>query len=130
MKRINPFYLLIVSVILFILSIGILQSAKSNMKGAVDDFTTQQKLIEQFSKTQGLWFNEKKLLDTLKQIISLSGIKNVKQEIGKQFITIEFEEKSLKKIEKFVNSLLNSHIIIEELIITDEKVRVKVRDFS
>jgi len=130
MNKINSSYLLVVITVLFIFSTIVMYNGKSNMQGAVGEYNTQKKIVDQFSKTHKMWFNEKKLLDTLKQIISISGIKNVKQEMGQRFIVIHFQEKSLKKIEKFVNSILNNHIIIEELLITNDSVKIKVRDFS
>ncbi|MEA3352810.1 MAG: hypothetical protein U9Q33_03195 [Campylobacterota bacterium] len=125
MRKVSASTYLLLSIVLFLLSLIFLKSTTFELQKTNDSFNSFVQNGKVYDNLKKNWSKESTQKD-LEKIISGLKIKDLSKKVTGKKIYISFEDKSLKKIDKFLNKVLNSHFKIISLNITDDTLQIEV----
>lgn len=127
MKRISPLTILLISFALLLGSLIVQKKSKIEINESLYNVSSFNDIASDYKALNKDWNKKEKTKSVVEKIIKVSGIKNVTKKTNKGSLSITFNEKSISKIEKFVNRVLNESLIIKKLVITKESVEMEIK---
>lgn len=126
MNKINPFYILLLSAIIFVYSIFALQNGYSDLSIASKENKEFTNIANRYNGLQKVWGDNKATLKKIENIIKQSNIKNANIVSNDKTIKIEIKNTSLKSIDKFINKLFNESIEVLNFSLTKKSLDIEV----
>lgn len=127
MKRISPLTILLISFALLLGSLIVQKKSKIEINESLYNVSSFNDIASDYKALNKDWNKKEKTKSVVEKIIKVSGIKNVTKKTNKGSLSISFNEKSISKVEKFVNRVLNESLIIKKLVITKESVEMEIK---
>ena len=125
MNKINPSYLFLVTLVIMLFSIVQLDKTYSVLKVNQQEDIQYLKLANKYKKLKTTWANN----TTKKNIISIVKIlhiKNITIDERDNILKIQLKNSNSLIIDKLLNKLLNSAIIINNFKITNNSLKMEV----
>ncbi|MEA2050802.1 MAG: hypothetical protein U9O56_08740 [Campylobacterota bacterium] len=126
MKKINPFTILFLSIVIFLSSVVYLNKSYINLKNRQSDLINFKKISNKYQNLKSISKNKKETIAFIEKSIINSGIKNVDKKINTKRAIVNIKDTKLKKIDKFVNKILNEQLNIIKLKIDSNSVELVV----
>jgi hypothetical protein len=126
MKNINPIFLLITSIFVVLISIYGHTTYKNNLEKQETKYNEFKKMALEYHDLKNTWVNldaQRKLLEKIIKSLQLNNAK-IKQEAHE--ITVSINTNNIKKIDSFINKLLNTQLNIKYLNVTNKSISIKV----
>lgn len=127
MKKLNidPLFLLLSSIVLFVLSIYILNTTYSKKTKSFDEFKNNSVIIKKYNNLKNTWAKKDIQVKKINQLIKRLNIKNanITQNANKIKVKIKSD---INKIDRFTNKLLNEKLNITKLKITKDELSFEV----
>jgi len=126
MNKINPFYVLIFSVLLFLYSIINLNSVSS--KFVLKKETTKKYILlaERYNNLQKTWGKENKTIKLINKIIKSTHIQNANINKLNKIVKIRIKDTTIEVLDKFFNKILNEHLIINKFTLTKSELTMEI----
>lgn len=117
MNKLNPLYILILIITIFIISFVKLNDIKKDYDVLNREATTFKQKAKSFKEYKQTWFNKKRVTKKIDNIIKSSTFK--KEKILKtqtsNMIRVKIESLNPRILNKFLNRVLNEKLIIRKL---------------
>ncbi|WP_044417267.1 hypothetical protein [Halarcobacter anaerophilus] len=128
MSRINPFYLITLFLLLFILSLFSLNKEKESLKNIENEKKELFKLSQEYKDYKNSWFDKKQIEQRVSRIIKSITFKDEKilTSQTKNIIKIKIESQNEKILEKFLKKVLNEKFIIKKLEVKKESMYFEI----
>lgn len=128
MSRINPFYLITLFLLLFILSLFSLNKEKESLKNIENEKKELYKLSQEYKDYKNSWFDKKQIEQRVSRIIKSITFKDEKilTSQTKNIIKIKIESQNEKILEKFLKRVLNEKFIIKKLEVKKESMYFEI----
>jgi len=122
---IDPLFLLVSSLFIFLLSLYILSNTKNQKIQSYNEFNKNAKTINQYSSLKSSWIDKKIQLEKINKLIKVLHIKNAKIIQNSNKITVEIKS-NINTLHRFLNKLLNEKLNIVKLKISKDTLRFEV----
>jgi len=122
---IDPLFLLVSSLFIFLLSLYILSNTKNQKIQSYNEFNKNAKTINQYSSLKLSWIDKKIQLEKINKLIKVLHIKNAKIIQNSNKITVEIKS-NINTLHRFLNKLLNEKLNIVKLKISKDTLRFEV----
>jgi len=126
MKRISHINLLLLSFLVFLVSIFFLLESKKELKTSFKNYNEINLLSTEYKNQKLKWINPKGIDKKLNTIIKRLKLKNITMKKNKNAIDITLKRTSIKQIDKFLNKILNESLIINRLDITKNTLEIQI----
>ena len=122
---IDPLFLLVSSLFIFLLSLYILSNTKNQKIQSYNEFNKNAKTINQYSSLKSSWIDKKIQLEKINKLIKVLHIKNAKIIQNSNKITVEIKS-NINTLHRFLNKLLNEKLNIVKLKISKDTLMFEV----
>ena len=122
---IDPLFLLVSSLFIFLLSLYILSNTKNQKIQSYKEFNKNAITINQYSSLKSSWINKKIQVDKINKLIKILHIKNAKIIQNSNKVTIEIKS-NINILHRFLNKLLNEKLNIVKLKISKDTLMFEV----
>jgi len=122
---IDPLFLLVSSLFIFLLSIYILSNTKDQKIQSYNEFNKNIGIINQYSSLKSSWIDKKIQLKKVNKLIKVLHIKNAKIIQNSNKITVEIKS-NINTLHRFLNKLLNEKLNIVKLKISKDTLKFEV----
>ncbi len=126
MNRLTPSTILLVAIAILLGSLLLLQKTNKDLILEQKRYIQYKEISSQYTALQTSWGKLTKADKKIDKIIKIVGIQNLTKELKNKKIYVEFKSKSLSKIDKFVNKILNTNLKISQLKISKDSVSMEV----
>jgi hypothetical protein len=128
MKRLNPLYLVLLSVSIFLLSLFLLRQEKELVNKQQKEYELLSLKSKEYMNLKSTWDNEEYVLKTLDFILSNKSFKNkrVLRVRVNNTIKIKLESKDPMALNKFLNMVLNKKLNIKKLSLNKTYISLEV----
>ncbi|WP_321314842.1 hypothetical protein [Halarcobacter sp.] len=128
MNKINPIYILAFVVVVFLISISILNNKENEFKNLnkyVIDLNTKGKI---FSEYKNNWFNKTAIINKVDRIIKNTAYKNEKilKTQTNSLVRIKFESNNTKLLNSFLNRVLNEKFLLKKIDIEKTSIYLEI----
>jgi hypothetical protein len=125
-KKIDPLYILVFTILLFVLSIILFNNSKKELNSSQLELENVSKKGLDYYNLKNNWQNRNNTIKIIDNIIQVVKLKQIDKKILKKKIKIKFKSNSSKKIDKFINKILNQKLNILKLDINKNSVDLEV----
>ena len=122
---INPLFLLLSSVLIFLISIISLNSSSIKKEKEINLLMENKKIIKKYNSLKYTWVNKDNQEKIVNNIIKQQNIKNANILINKDKIKVVINSNT-KVLHRFVNKLLNEKLNVIKLKLTKNKLIFEV----
>ena len=122
---IDPLFLLVSSLFIFLLSIYILSNTKYQKIQSYNEFNKNIGIINQYSSLKSSWIDKKIQLKKVNKLIKILHIKNAKIIQNSNKMTVEIKS-NINTLHRFLNKLLNEKLNIVKLKISKDTLKFEV----
>lgn len=126
MKRLNHITLLLISFILCLGSVFLLYSSKEKMATSFNEYYEIKQLSNKYQTKKIKWLDSERTEKKLTNIINSVKFKNITKKRNNKFIDITIKGASIKKIDKFLNKILNESLIINTLEFDNDTLKLQI----
>ncbi len=126
LKKIDPLYVLLLSIAVLFVSIVSFNKSKINMQNSQDELINLHAIASNYSQMKKDWGSSEHTIKIIDNIITSVGINTLDKKITEKKITIKIDKLSLQKIDKFVNKILNEKLNILKLNISGTSLELEV----
>ncbi|MBD3840499.1 MAG: hypothetical protein IE909_01210 [Campylobacterales bacterium] len=126
MKKINPLTLILVSVLLFLVSIVSLQKVNNqyyNEKDQMKNFFTK---AQEYVVLKNHWYNKNEIKEKLQKHLKSSGISKFFIGENSSKISVEIDSFTLDSIDKLLNKILNDKFSIYAIELNKSNVKLEI----
>ena len=126
MKKLDPLYIMLLSLVVLIVSIVLFNKSINSVKQTQDELISINNIALSYSQMKKDWGSSQHTIKTMDKIIASVGIKTIDKKITNKKIKIKIDKLSLKKIDKFINKILNEKLNILKLNISGTSLDLEV----
>jgi hypothetical protein len=126
MNKINPLYIFIFSVVLFLLSTISIISSSSSLQFKKEDINKYIIVANRYNNLQKSWGKNSGAKNTINKILKSSNIQNASINKTSNTIKIYIKNTSIDILDKFINKVLNEHLIIKKFTLTKNELQIEV----
>jgi len=126
MKKIDPLFLLLSSIVIFLIAIFKLNDIENNYIDKKLDYHNYQLLALKYNSKYKLYSDKNIVLKKIQTILNLSNISNATINKSTRKISIYIKDIDIKKVDKVINKLLNTKLNLVGLKITKNSVYFEV----
>ena len=130
MSKINPIYIFIISLCLFLYSVFELNIANDKLIDIKEQNKQYIKVANKYNALQKAWGNNAKRKKTLEKRIEkflrISNINNVNIIKSGKTIKIKIVNSNIKALHKFMNKILNEKMIIKKFSLTKSSLNLEI----
>ncbi|MGJ0372894.1 hypothetical protein NG764_10790 [Aliarcobacter cryaerophilus] len=128
MNRINPLYVVGLSIVLVIISFIYLSNEKVFYNTKVEQLNELEIKFKEYYEVSTYWKNEKYVKETIDHILSNSSFsnENINKVVTKEHIKLKLESSSEQTLDIFLNMILNKELIINKLEIKRDSIYLEV----
>jgi len=126
MNKINPLFILLFSIVIFLVSLTTLNESKNTLKVLKDEKKEYLKIAINYSMLQKAWGDTSLAQKNIEFMLKAANIQNAKINTHQKELIIDIKNASIKSIDKFLNKVLNDKIIIKDLTLTTNSLFMKV----
>jgi hypothetical protein len=125
MNKINPLYILLFSIVLFIFSIINLNTANDGLSKIKEQSKEYLQIANKYNALQNAW-GQNKPKKKIEKILQLSNIQNANIITNNKSIKIIIKDTKLNLIDKFMNKILNETIKVKKFTLTNNSLDLEV----
>jgi hypothetical protein len=125
MNKINPIYIFSLTLIIMLFSVAQLNTAYSLLKTNKQENIQYLKLANEYKKLKITWTNNN-TKEKVMAIIEVLHIRDIKINENNNILSIKMRNSNPNIIDKFVNKLLNSAIVINSFKITKNSFKMEI----
>ncbi len=125
-NKINPLYILIVTICLFLYSIIELNLSNDNLLQIKEENKNFIKIATKYNTLQKAWGINNNIQKRCENFLKLSGIRDAHITTNTKIIKIKIRNADLKSLDKFMNKLLNKTIIILNFSLTKNSLDLEI----
>ncbi len=107
------------------LSISTFQKSEVKLNKKIENRDNFIVLSDKYNSLKKVW-NKKGTKKKLEKIAKQSSIKNISFKNNNKVLTIKIKDENIKKIDKFINKILNDSFIINKLNITLTQTTIEI----
>ncbi|AYJ81204.1 hypothetical protein AN286_10385 (plasmid) [Aliarcobacter cryaerophilus ATCC 43158] len=128
MNRINPLYVVVLSIVLVIISFIYLSNEKVFYNTKVEQLNELEIKFKEYYEVSTYWKNEKYVKETIDHILSSSSFsnENINKVVTKEHIKLKLESSSEQTLDTFLNMILNKQLIINKLELKRDSIYLEV----
>ncbi len=126
MNKINPLFILLFSIVIFLVSLTTLNESKNTLKVLKDEKKEYLKIAINYSMLQKAWGDTSLAQKNIEFMLKAANIQNAKINTHQKELIINIKNAPIKSIDKFLNKVLNDKIIIKNLTLTTNSLFMKV----
>ncbi|MBT4708403.1 MAG: hypothetical protein HOJ96_01930 [Campylobacteraceae bacterium] len=126
MKKLDPLYVILLSIVVLIVSIILFNSSIKKLNKSQDELKNISLIAINYSNMKNDWNDKKNTIIKIDQIIRSLKIKRIDKKITKKKIKIKIEDVSSNNLDKFINKVLNKKLNILKLDITNNSINLEV----
>ena len=128
MNRINPLYVVVLSIVLVIISFIYLSNEKVFYNTKVEQLNELEIKFKEYYEVSTYWKNEKYVKETIDHILSSSSFsnENINKVETKEHIKLKLESSSEQTLDTFLNMILNKQLIINKLELKRDSIYLEV----
>ena len=128
MNRINPLYVVGLSIVLVIISFIYLSNEKVFYNTKVEQLNELEIKFKEYYEVSTYWKNEKYVKETIDHILSNSSFsnENINKVVTKEHIKLKLESSSEQTLDTFLNMILNKQLIINKLELKRDSIYLEV----
>ncbi len=128
MNRINPLYVVGLSIVLVIISFIYLSNEKVFYNTKVEQLNELEIKFKEYYEVSTYWKNEKYVKETIDHILSSSSFsnENINKVVTKEHIKLKLESSSEQTLDTFLNMILNKQLIINKLELKRDSIYLEV----
>lgn len=128
MNRINPLYVVGLSIVLVIISFIYLSNEKVFYNTKVGQLNELEIKFKEYYEVSTYWKNEKYVKETIDHILSSSSFsnENINKVVTKEHIKLKLESSSEQTLDTFLNMILNKQLIINKLELKRDSIYLEV----
>jgi hypothetical protein len=126
MKILNPFYTLVTVVVIFIISIILLNNQSQKLINQQNQNKQYEQLALKYNKLNKAWKNRSKTIKAINYAIKTAKIKNVNITKNQHLAKIQINNTTSAKIDKFLQKILNETIMIKKLSFSNRSLTMEV----
>ena len=128
MNRINPLYVVGLSIVLVIISFIYLSNEKVFYNTKVEQLNELEIKFKEYYEVSTYWKNEKYVKETIDHILRSSSFsnENINKVVTKEHIKLKLESSSEQTLDTFLNMILNKQLIINKLELKRDSIYLEV----
>ena len=128
MNRLNPLYLILLSLTIVFVSFFSLSNEKKSYLEKVDESKLLQQKASEYQSFTGYWKDEKFINKRIDEILKNSLFKNeqITKTTSKESIRIKIESSNQQVLDNFLNRFLNKQLMIKNLEIDKNFINLEV----
>jgi len=125
--NINPLFLLLMSITILFISIYSLNIANKNIIQEKTNFLEYKLMAVEYSKLKKSWSNIDNQKNIINKVILSSRIKNASINMKNDVIKVKIKNISTKKLNSFVNKILNKKLNISKFYLNNNSIEFEVK---
>ncbi len=128
MNRLNPLYVLLLCVTLFLVSIFLLNGKKSSFEETNKEYINLKSKSKEYKTLLNDWKNEKNVDSLLEQILKNKILESAKifKTKNQNYIALKIESNDSKVLDYFLNKVLNKPFIIKKLEVNKSYIDLQI----
>lgn len=128
MNRLNPLYVLLLCVTLFLVSIFLLNGKKSSFEETNKEYINLKSKSKEYKTLLNDWKNEKNVDLLLEQILKNKILESAKifKTKNQNYIALKIESNDSKVLDYFLNKVLNKPFIIKKLEVNKSYIDLQI----
>ncbi len=128
MNKLNPMYILVFIITLFIVSTSMLSTQKKEYVELSKDFINISIKSKNYKEYKDTWFNTKRVLKSLDAILRTSNFKKEKilKVQNSNIIKVKIESSNPRTLDKFLKRVLNEKFRIRTLSIKKQSISIEI----
>lgn len=128
MNKLNPIYILVFIITLFIVSTSMLSTQKKEYVELSKDFINISIKSKNYKEYKDTWFNTKRVLKSLDVILRTSSFKKEKilKTQNSNIIKVKIESSNPRTLDKFLKRVLNEKFRIRKLSIKKQSISIEI----
>jgi hypothetical protein len=127
MNKIDPVLILLFFVVTFVSAIFVFDQSKTELQQSTIQYNEFLSNSSKYISLKQSWGKDKNRLKQINKMLKYSGINNVDRKILKNQVILQINNIDIKKIDKFINKILNANIKIEKMSLNRSKFSVSIR---
>ena len=124
MKRLDPFMLFLLAVVIFLVSLLVLENISKQLNEDTQQLNSVQYLSKQYKAVKSWSIKDK--VTHIKKLARLSRVNNIDIKKQDTLIVIKAKNVKTKAIDSFINKILNDRFIIKYMDISKDNFTIKV----
>jgi hypothetical protein len=126
MNKVNPLFVLIVTIIILFISIFYKQQEQQRLSILNEDYKSLEIVAKKFTSMDKSYQNSEHIMKTIENVIGKSNIKNVDITKNKSKIILEIKNSNSRSLNNFVNKVLNEKLNIKKFQLQEDKLLIEV----
>lgn len=128
MNKLNPIYILVFIMTLFIVSTSMLSTQKKEYVELSKDFINIKSKSKNYKEYKDTWFNTKRVLKSLDTILRTSSFKKEKilKTQNSNVVKVKIESSNPRTLDKFLKRVLNEKFRIRKLSIQKQSISIEI----
>jgi hypothetical protein len=126
MNKLNHFTILLGTIVLVLITYIVFDITRQSVTESKSDFLKYKKIANEYTGIKKSFISKKDIRILLDKIAKLYHIKDIKITTYKRVVKVNINNEKLYNVDKFVNKILNSKVIIRELEIKNNSVSLKL----
>ena len=122
MNKINPVTILGISFIVLLSSLLLLKQSEEELIQKNKELAIFNIVSNKYVTLKSSWDQKEKSIKLIDKVLSNLAIKNISKQVQKRKMIIKIKNEQIRKIDKFINKILNSNLNILKLNITDNSI--------
>ncbi|AXH12181.1 hypothetical protein [Halarcobacter bivalviorum] len=128
MNRINPLYILVLLLTLFLISFNIYLNKKDEYSKLLSEKRVIEIKAKNFNQYKNNWFDNGKIERKIETILKLKEFETEKisKILNKKSVKIVLESKDTRKLQSFLTKFLNENLIVKSLQLERDSIVIQI----